>query len=253
MGGADGSLQADRARAQLEQLRAALNREIGRLLLRLDTKPGEDSLLYTRQALATAAEVRREVLQKLLEQGGVITSLTEDQAAAAALAVAADVDLGEFAPDQLNALDRIVRGQMDEVARLLGDGAEEIATAMRVGINTGAPLGDLIEEVQRALDTTFVRAQSAVDAAIMGAGRSVTVESVKVANEGEGLYGFRLVGPLDKKTRPWCRAILGLEEPITQAELAIAVNDNGLSAEVFAGGYGCRHSWAPVLLKEPDR
>lgn len=250
MAAADGSPHADKARAQLEDLRRVLNGEIRRLLLRLDTAPGEESLLATKEALATSAEVRRQVLEKLRGIVPVVTSLTEEQAAAAAEAVAEGLDFGDFTPDQVQALERIVNGQMDEVARLLGDGSQEIAAAMRIGTQTGADLGDLIEEVERVLDTSFVRAQSAVDAAIMGAGRSVTVTAVKAANaDGEAL-GFRLVGPMDSKTRPWCREVLRAGETITLAELEQLDNGTALPASTFAGGYGCRHSWAPVPLDE---
>lgn len=255
MPGADGSLQADRAREQLEELRAALNREIARLLHQLNTGNGTDALVRDRESLAVMSRVRDEVVAKLRESGVVITSVTEEGAADAARAVAEKYDFGDFTPDTSKHLEQIVREQLKEVTDAFKVAEKEIVRAMRIGSRTSAPLGELIDKVAQEIDTSFAKAQASVDAAIMGSGRALVVNSVKEANaDGGAQIGFRLIGPMDGKTRAFCRALVKQTraKPVTQAELEALDNGSDLAPEFFGGGYNCRHTWAPALIEGGD-
>lgn len=250
MAGADGSVQADRARADLERLRQMLNKELRDLLLRLDTESGESTLARGRDALATAQRTRAQVMQLLERAGTVVVDVAEQATVDAALAVAKDVELGDFNPEAGVALEQIVKGQLDEVTKTFGDGAERVRRAVTVATTTGAPLSELIDEVAQAVDTTFLRAQAAVDSAVMGAGRYVTLR----AADGVGVDGdpivFLIVGPRDGKVRDWCRAHVGK----AFSEDALDRDDNGAGqpkpASVYLGGYNCRHSLAPMLSSQ---
>jgi FMN-dependent NADH-azoreductase len=64
--------------------------------------------------------------------------------------------------------------------------------------------------------------------------------------ERYGLNKFMYSGPLDSKTREFCRRLLQSGEFYTKDE--IKTMDNGQTQDVFTtcGGYNCRHKWVAV-------
>lgn len=69
-----------------------------------------------------------------------------------------------------------------------------------------------------------------------------------------GIEYYRYTGPLDKITRPWCRARLKNNIPRTKEEIdALAPsssNSTGQSNFIGRGGWRCRHLWRPVPIDE---
>lgn len=55
---------------------------------------------------------------------------------------------------------------------------------------------------------------------------------------------FKYVGPLDDKTRPFCRLHVG--KVFTTDEIARMDNEQGLPVITNLGGWNCRHEWRPV-------
>jgi hypothetical protein len=252
MAGADGSLQADEAARRLEELAQLLVDDIRRLLLQLDTKPGSAELSRDQAALATAARVRLQVAA-LLEQRGApaVVNVAEQAAIDAADSVAEGVKLGGFTPEMTNTVEQLVGPRMDEVTATFGAAKNEVAAAMRAGVATGAPLNELVDEVARVVQTSYARAQSAVDAAIMGAGRAIIIRSGEDANDDpQDPMVYRYVGPNDGKTREFCAEHVGRCYSLA----ALDAEDNGdeqpKPVSVYLGGFNCRHSLAPMLASD---
>lgn len=246
-GGADGAIvPADRASRDLTELLARLDREIRRLLAALDTARGTDQLVGDREALVTATRVRQQVAQLLTERGqAAITTIASQRALEAANAVIASSDLPTVDIDATPELRRIVEGQTAEVAAVFTVAADEMRRAINAGISTGGSLADLVEEVAARLNVAVVRAQAAVDAAVMASGR----RALMLQAEATGLdYVFAYVGPNDGKTRPFCKALVG--RAVSRARMASLDNGQGLPTRDFCGGYNCRHSWAPLTRED---
>lgn len=241
--------QADKAVTYMAEILAKLNGEIRALVTQLDTERGGAGLISDKQALANAARVRQQILALVAERQGQVIDVLEQGVAAAADAVAAANDLGDFSAQATRTLQEIADGRADEVAAAFQKGQRQIAEAIAVGLTTGADLSDLIDQVAREVDTSFARAQSAVDTGIVGAGRAVTMRAGREADtDPRDPIVFRYVGPNDSKTRPFCRPILG--QCFSDAAISRLDNGQGLAVDTFGGGYGCRHSWSPILTSE---
>lgn len=251
MAAADGSPQADKARARLEELQRLTVREMQRLLARLDTERGGSELISDKQALATVARVRVAIVTELRTRGGVVVQETERAVAEAAQAVANGVDLGAFAAETANDIGRLTSGQADEVLKTFENGADEIGRAMRAAVSTAAPLDELVNEVAQVVQTTYLRAMAAVDAAVMASGRLVLLQAgEEMAKELGTLTVYKVVGPKDGKNRPWCSAHVGK----AYTRQALDADDNGEGqpkpVSAYLGGIGCRHSLAPMTANE---
>jgi hypothetical protein len=78
----------------------------------------------------------------------------------------------------------------------------------------------------------------------MAAGRHAVIAAAREVEEDLGLV-WVYVGPRDDKNRDFCRAWVG--KAVTDP--ARLDNGQGLPADDYAGGYGCRHSWAPTPIE----
>lgn len=50
-------------------------------------------------------------------------------------------------------------------------------------------------------------------------------------------------GPLDEKTRPFCKKLLQLDKVISQLDIDILTNYLGYDVLKYEGSYNCRHKW----------
>jgi hypothetical protein len=243
MSGADAAGPvADSAIEDLRAVREALQRDLLRILLQLDTNPGEDSLV--RRQGQTAVAVYRQVEQRLAALGDEVASVAGARAVEAVAAVVG-APPATLPLDVRQELDQIVDGQIGDVVAVFRAANEDIRQAVARGITTGGSLADLVSSVAVKLDTSVKRAQFAVDAAVMAAGRRAVVSIALDVEEGEGeRMVFVYVGPRDGKNRPFCRQWVG------KAVVDPRRLDNGqdLPVEDFCGGYNCRHSWAPTPI-----
>jgi hypothetical protein len=231
---------ADAAIEDLRALASVLERDLLRILLQLDTQPGEDSLV--RRQGQTAAAVYRQIVSRLEQEGATIASVTGARALQAVEAVVG-APPAALPLDVRRELDQIVSAQVADVVRVFGDSADLIRRAAQQGIASGGSLGEIVAMVQEQMRTTWFRAQSAVDAAIMATGRrSVIADAAAAEAEGVDLV-YLYVGPRDGKNRPFCAQWVG------KAVLDPSTMDNGqkLPVEDYCGGYNCRHSWAPTI------
>lgn len=235
---------ADAAIRDLEAVRGALTRSMVRLLMRLDTAPGSDSLI---KAAQTQAAVYRQIVRELDALG--VKQIQTIAGARALQAVEATVGMGPVPADVRAEIDRIVKGQNAEVAAAFREARDEIRRAINVGTTSGSSLAALTRDVGERIDVATTKAQAAVDAAIMGAGRHAVVSAAKLVAEEDGVdLVYVYVGPQDVKTRPFCRPLVG--KAVTEKTLGELDNGQGLDVATFAGGYNCRHSWAPMSRED---
>lgn len=243
MSGADAAGPvADSAIADLRAVRDGLQRDLLRVLLQLDTEPGEDSLV--RRQGQTAVAVYRQVERRLASLGDEIASVAGARAVEAVAAVVG-APPSTLPLDVRAELDQIVNGQIGDVVAVFRAANDEIRQAVARGITTGGSLADLVSAVSDRMDVTFRQAQAAVDAAVMAAGRRAVVSiALDVEEDTDEQMVFVYVGPRDAKNRPFCRQWVG------KAVVDPRKLDNGqdLPVEDYCGGYNCRHSWAPTPI-----
>ena len=242
MSGADAAgVVADAAVEDLRRLEQALERDLLRILLSLDTVPGEDSLV--RRQAQTSAAVLAQVRRRLETEGETLTGVV-GQRAIEAVAAVLGAPPSTLSVDVRRELDAIVGGQVADVVAVFKMAREEMRDAVSRGITSGGSLADVIEEVRARLSTTYLRASAAVDAAIMAVGRRAVVSAAREL-EGELDLIYVYVGPRDAKNRPFCRQWVG--KAVTDP--ARLDNGQGLPADDYCGGYNCRHSWAPTTVE----
>ena len=242
MSGADAAgVVADAAVEDLRRLEQALERDLLRILLSLDTLPGEDSLV--RRQAQTSAAVLAQVRSRLEAEGETLTGVV-GQRAIEAVAAVLGAPPSSLSVDVRRELDAIVSDQTGDVVRTFKAAIPEMREAVARGIASGGSLADVIEEVRARLSTTYIRASAAVDAAIMAVGRRAVV-SAAVELQGELDLVYVYVGPRDAKNRPFCRQWVG--KAVT--EPSRLDNGQGLPVDDYCGGYNCRHSWAPTTIE----
>ncbi len=193
---------ARRIAQRLSRLQSALASQIIRILQNLDGGDGR-GLVSSADNLRNAVAVRQQILAALRDAG---VEAVEDEIERAAAEVAADVlatvpGSTEFAPRAMAQVERILRGQIDELASVWDGAADTLRHAIDRGVVTGLPLEDVIDQVSAAIDLTFKQAETVVNSAIMGTHRATLMA---VAEEtGEQLV-YLYTGPDDGKTRPFC-------------------------------------------------
>ncbi|HUV48242.1 MAG TPA: hypothetical protein VMX11_04620 [Actinomycetes bacterium] len=240
-GAAAAGVVADGAIEDLRRLEIAVERDLFRFMLRLDTEAGEDALI--KRQTQTQAFVLRQVQRRLEEAGEAVRSAAGARAVEAVEAVLG-APPSTLPLDVRTELDALVNGQMADVAAVFKAGAFEMRAAVAEGVLSGGSLADAVERVQGELRTTYRRAQAAVDAAIMAVGRRTVIAAAKDSGIPDLVYVY--VGPKDVKNRPFCSQWVG-KAVIDPENLD---NGQGLPADDFCGGYNCRHSWAPAPIDD---
>lgn len=254
---------ADAAIADIEKLRKVVNRDIKRVLAKIVVDG--DGNIAARAELRNLTTIRTQALATLEELGArTVVTIAERRAAIAAedaasilrafLRATDPVFDPAFLPDFDQTVQQILTGRMQQVALTFGVAVDEVRRAILVGTTTGAPLDDLILDVQAKINTTFKRAEATVETAVISSGRAVVAESVERANMVKpDLFLLRYVGPLDRKTRPFCRKILTGVKVHTVEAVQQMNNGTPLPVLTSCGAWRCRHAWAPITRKEANR
>jgi hypothetical protein len=215
-----------------------------RILLQLDTEPGKESLL--RRQGQTAASVYRQIVERLAREGEIVASLAGDAALRSVEAVLG-APPASLSVDVRAELDQIVNRQAADVVSVFSGAEKQMRAAVARGVLSSGSLADVVLEVQQALDTSYTKAQSAVDSAIMAVGRRAVMAEAATVEEDAGIpLVYAYVGPRDQKNRPFCRQWVGKAATKPSA----LDNGQGLDVEDYCGGYNCRHSWAPMLIRD---
>lgn len=246
---------ASEAGRRLEAIRRALMLQIEALLMRLDQKGG--TLASDRDALDNARRIRGQVIALIREEGlplvvregeakiveAVELMLGPARHLDSPLGAGLSVSLDAQAKDSIA---RSVSGVLDDVSTVFGDAASDVRAAIDRGLNTSAPLGDLVENVRAKLDTTFARAQVAVETAIRGSARMTLIQQAERGADAADeaiVYLYDGARP-DGKIREFCAEHFGKCYSLA----ALKRMDNGTSLPVvpYAGGFSCRHRLVPM-------
>ena len=237
--GAAGTI-ADNAVEDLRRLELQIERDLLSILLSLDTIEGENTLL--KQQARTKAAVLLQIKDRLRQDKDTVVSVAGQRAAEAVFAV---LGSGDISANVQRELDMIASGQIQQIAALFSKAVDKVNEAITLGILSGSSLGDVVIDVQAKMKITYAQAQTLVDTAIMAVGRHAVIADAREAQEETGVqFVYAYVGPRDEKNREFCRQWVG-KVCTDPSQL-----DNGqkLPADDFAGGYNCRHSWAPTPL-----
>lgn len=236
-----GSEQADAAAARLRDILAAAEAEVRRLLLKMETTPGEATLAATQNNQAVVSQIRR----RIASLGALITS--EAARASAAAATGESRRLGiTMEPDVLRILDAITEDRIKEISATWAAAADEVARAARVAITSGADLSRLVDDVQAKLGGARAGSLSAVDSMTMAAGRQITIIDAEASGE-DMVYGYG--GPVDAITRLFCREHHSrlTSQVYTRAALDRLSNPGQPTpVSVYLGGFNCRHNLQPM-------
>lgn len=98
-----------------------------------------------------------------------------------------------------------------------------------------------IDEVEANFgETIAARVKTEVDTSLSGFSRSVTFNKA----QGLGFEKFLYLGPDDQITREFCAERVG--KVFTLKQIEGWDNGQGLPADIYLGGYNCRHELVPV-------
>lgn len=148
----------------------------------------------------------------------------------------------------LSEVDRDVIEAMAEFdTRQIGTYVDEYLGGLRSSMMSSIFLGEapdfdaLVESREGAL--TY-KARTELNTALAALNRTVTLKKADDLN----IEYFEYVGPDDKKTRDFCRERVG--RVFSRSEIDSWDNDQGLPANVYLGGYNCRHQLVAVRDEE---
>lgn len=80
--------------------------------------------------------------------------------------------------------------------------------------------------------------------------RGIPLKSIKEIPEefasrktkkGENYFVYS--GPLDEKTRPFCKTLLRIDKVISEVDMDILSNYLNYDVKLYKGSYNCRHKW----------
>jgi hypothetical protein len=242
---------ADLAIEDLEKLRSALVARMRQILRQL--KVDDKGRLVDRQELGNLSVVRAQVLAALEDAGARQTvSVAEQRVAQAARAAERSLrDLPDEAkPDARATIVRALSGRTREIATAFSIARDRVVAAINTGSTSNASLEPLIGAISDEADIAFHRAEALVETAVISAARAMAFESVARANSAlpVDLLVLRMVGPRDKKNRPFCRENVG--KVFTTEAIMDLDNGQGIPVETTCGGYRCRHGWAAMSVAE---
>jgi len=229
---------------ELQQVLRLLDRQIRGLLDDLQRRGSR--LVTTRDNLRRAVTLRRDLSEALTRAG--YSRLAEravgDRLDTIAQAVLRDQPEGAARLTRVD-VEALAALRDGRLADLLGLGADAVSVIWRTtldGVLGARPLDDLVDDIADVLDVSARQARVYYDTAVSTYARQVQA----LTSEGTPDELFVYVGPVDRKTRAFCRRLVG--RVLTRAE--IDELDNGIVGypNVFlsGGGPNCRHQWRRV-------
>lgn len=144
-----------------------------------------------------------------------------------------------FTESDAAAIETLIGFDVAQVTTHVGDHVNRLRSQVMRGVLTGqvAEPRQLIEKSGGILANQLA---TELNTALQGFNRAVTQKKAKEL----GFTKFIYLGPLDKVTRPFCEPKVG--RVFTQQEIDSWDNGQGLPANLYLGGYNCRHQLRPV-------
>lgn len=237
------------AKAELDQalveIARIVERELMRLVAEMDT--AGKVLQSTKDNIANVMEIRARVQEIAYREGvpRVLAVLEREIPLVIKEALASDYPaLGQFAPQIEADLQRVLAGQVDEIASQLGPSiADDLARAAREQIMGGSVVAELEARIAEQLDVSLGRVSVLLERTVREVHDESMRRSGQAASEvlGEEIV-YVYVGPDDSVTRDYCDARVG--RYLDQAEA------DGLDPRQR---FNCRHSLAPILKSEAEK
>lgn len=233
---------ADRLAAEADRLSAAFARDLAavwsdverrvRTLISDDTPPARRLRSAIRKSFEQAGFDR--LAEAALD--GPLDAITERVLAVRA-AGGTGTALANAAVLRLDALRAIY---LDDLLQEGDVVTRAVNQAVLRGTFGNKPVRKLVDDVARQLDLADGRVRTLYDTSVSIYGRQV--EAVAAGDDPETRFAF--IGPVDRKTRDFCKQHVG--KVYTRAE--IDALDNGQIDNVFltGGGYNCRHVWTEI-------
>ena len=257
-------------KALLKELDLLLNeveRQIEKSVSRLNAKDIREGLkIGERAALQQSLVVRAELRKILLEAGKLyVSEVREGIIVVAQEIVDSDPILpSEFQANPAQAVEDVITRQIDELDQVFVDAGDLIRKGIMRATISGTDFQPVMDEIKKRMKITKDQAKVVVTTSVHSAARTAAVE---VADDSGLDYVYRYTGPDDKVTRPFCRFYGFPDGPTSkvaytrEAMKALARDPNqkkqpaGKTGDTasFAGGWNCRHNWAPVPLFIAER
>jgi len=237
----------DATDAQIEAFLARLDKFLAANLRKLleKIKTGKPNSLETAKALgALQSSLNTLGLQKQL-QGieGVYGSLLKSIDRELSQSVDRDTVLNDVdyaVTEQLIVFD--TKAVANKVYALTDDLS---STIMRQVITGQRPDVDSLVDVLG--NKTVSQIKTELNTATIAFSRAITQKKA----DDLGMDLFLYVGPIDKVTRPFCRPKVG--KIFTREEILKWDNGQGLPANIYCGGYNCRHDLRPISLERAKK
>lgn len=234
---------------ELAQVLKLANVEARRLLKELRTQDGR--LVATKANLGRVLGLRRD-LQDALRSAGFAqfaedaTDQPLDELARLVLRGNAIAEkAATFSRLDLDALTAFKTVRFEELLALGPSTAARLSRVVLDGVLGLRELEGLVEDVAEAFDVTDAQARSLYDTAISIYSRQV--DQLHTTGDAEELFYY--AGPIDLKTRPFCRERVG--KVFTREQLETADNGQLPNPLLTGGGYNCRHQ--PKRVSRLDR
>lgn len=239
-----------------ERLSQAFARELARVLRDADRalRPIlRDALEGSRSDQMRAVRgiaLRRELRAALaragydpLIQSSTTAAITE--MAKAVLSSAVGRAGGRFVQPSVTKLAALAEIGQSNLLQVGDDVAAALWRSLAQWLFTTRPVTDILDDLARVFEDEIPQIETLFDTQVSMFGRQV--EALATADAGAD-QPFLYVGPMDRKTRPFCREHVG--KVYTRA--AIDALDNGQLPNPFitGGGFNCRHSFIAVESAE---
>lgn len=241
-------LNARFARELVEVLKF-VNLEARRLLRELRTKDGR--LVAVKASLGRVLALRRDLIRVLEESGfsAFAESVTDGPLDELARLVLRGNSFAQAAatltPIDLRALAAFKTVRFQELLELGPAAAVRLSRIALDGLLGAQRVDDLVDDVADLFDTTERQARSLYDTSLSIFSRQV--DQLQTTGAPDELFYY--AGPLDTKTRKFCRDRVG--KVFTREELEQADNGQLPNPLLTGGGFNCRHS--PKRVSKFDR
>jgi len=149
-----------------------------------------------------------------------------------------------FNDEQLANLSRLQQIDGESFEEILNNATSEISRSIK-GVQTGTSTIDAaLLNIDKTITNRLVNnMQTNIDTATSAFHQNITITLA----EDVGLNQFKYIGPLDGRTRPFCRRSDVINQIKTLAEWDKLDNGQINPVSAFRGGYRCRHQLTPVI------
>lgn len=234
---------------ELAQVLKLLNADARALVRELQTKDGR--LVATRASLGRVLGLRKDLLDLLERSGfemfaveafdGPLDEMTRLVLKGAGISKAA----ADLSTADLKAIEAFKAVRFEELLDLGRTSAIRLARLILDGTLGAQPVDGIVADIADQFDYTDAQARTLYDTALSIYSRQV--DQLQATGDPDELFYY--AGPLDTKTRKFCRDRVG--KVFTRTDLETADNGQLPNPLLTGGGFNCRHK--PTRVSKIDR